>query len=122
MRRVESACWKPIAALRYHPEAMAAPRRDSVQSLERALDLLEALSSGRELGVTDLAAAAGLPPSTVHRLLATLTKRGYVTQNAASGRYMLGFKLVEVGSGLEHRLARLRAVARPHLEAIQRET
>ena len=35
---------------------------------------------------------------------------------------MLGFKVVEVGSGLEHRLARLRSVARPHLEAIQRET
>jgi DNA-binding IclR family transcriptional regulator len=101
---------------------MAAPRRDSVQSLERALDLLEALASGRELGVTELAGAARLPPSTVHRLLATLTKRGYVSQNAANGRYMLGYKVVEVGSGLEHRLARLRAVARPHLEAIQRET
>jgi DNA-binding IclR family transcriptional regulator len=101
---------------------MTAPRRDSVQSVERALDLLEALASGRELGVTELAGAAALPPSTVHRLLATLTKRGYVTQNAASGRYMLGFKVVEVGSALEHRLARLRSVARPHLEAIQRET
>ena len=101
---------------------MATTRRESVQSLERALDLLEALASGRELGVTELAAAAGLPPSTVHRLLATLTKRGYVSQNAASGRYMLGYKVVEVGSGLEHRLARLRSVARPHLEAIQRDT
>jgi len=101
---------------------MAAPRRDSVQSLERALDLLEALASGRELGVTELAGAARLPPSTVHRLLATLTKRGYVSQNSANGRYMLGYKVVEVGSGLEHRLARLRAIARPHLEAIQRET
>jgi len=101
---------------------MATPRRDSVQSLERALDLLEALALGRELGITELAASAGLAPSTTHRLLATLVKRGYVTHNAANGRYLLGFKLAEVGSGLEHRLSRLRAAARPHLEAIQRET
>jgi DNA-binding IclR family transcriptional regulator len=101
---------------------MAASRRDSVQSLERAFDLLEALAAGGELGVTELAARTGLVPSTAHRLLATLTKRGYVTQSSLSGRYLLGYKVVEVASGLEHRLSRLRAVARPHLESIQRAT
>ena len=35
---------------------MAAPRRDSVQSLERALDLLEALASRPRAGVTELPA------------------------------------------------------------------
>jgi IclR family acetate operon transcriptional repressor len=97
-------------------------RRDSVQSLERAFDLFEALAAGGELGVTELAERTGLVPSTAHRLLATLTKRGYVTQSSISGRYMLGYKVVEVASGVEHRLARLRAVARPHLERIQQAT
>ena len=46
-------------------------RRDSVQSLERAFDLLEALASGGELGVTELANRTGLVPSTAHRLLHT---------------------------------------------------
>jgi DNA-binding IclR family transcriptional regulator len=101
---------------------MSVPRRDSVQSLERAFDLLEALASGGELGVTELAARTGLVPSTAHRLLATLTKRGYVTQSSLSGRYLLGYKVVEVASGLEHRLSRLRAVARPHLEQVQQAT
>ena len=95
-------------------------RRDSVQSLERAFDLLEALAAGGEAGVTELASRTGLVPSTAHRLLATLTKRGYVTQSG--GRYVLGYKIGEVAGGLEHRLRRLRAVARPHLEAIQRAT
>src|SRR3990170_4717398 len=94
-------------------------RRDSVQSLERAFDLLEALAAGGELGVTELAERTGLVPSTAHRLLATLTKRGYVTQSSLSGRYLLGYKVVEVAGGLEHRLSRLRAVARPHLERIK---
>jgi DNA-binding IclR family transcriptional regulator len=101
---------------------VSATRRDSVQSLERAFDLLEALAEGGELGVTELAERTGLVPSTAHRLLATLTKRGYVTQNTISGRYLLGYKVVEIASGLEHRLSRLRAVARPHLESIQRAT
>jgi DNA-binding IclR family transcriptional regulator len=97
-------------------------RRDSVQSLERAFDLLEALARGGELGVTELANRTGLVPSTAHRLLHTLAKRGYVSQSTESGRYLLGYKVVEVASGLEHRLERLRVVARPHLEGIQRAT
>ena len=97
-------------------------KRDSVQSLERAFDLLEALASGGELGVTELAHRTGLVPSTAHRLLHTLTKRGYVTQSRETGRYLLGYKVVEVASGLEQRLGRLRAVARAHLEDVQRET
>jgi DNA-binding IclR family transcriptional regulator len=97
-------------------------RRDSVQSLDRAFNLLEALAAGGELGVTELAARTGLVPSTAHRLLATLAKRGYVTQSAVSGRYLLGYKLIEIASGLEHRLSRLRAIARPHLERIQQAT
>ncbi len=105
------------ASVRY----VTAPRRDSVQSLDRAFDLLEALAGGGELGVTELAHRTGLVPSTVHRLLATLSKRGYVAQ-ADSGRYRLGYKVAEIAGGLEQELARLRAVARPHLERISEQT
>jgi len=101
---------------------VTATRRDSVQSLERAFDLLEALEDGSELGVTELAARTGLVPSTVHRLLATLVKRGYVAQSRESGRYLLGYKLVQVASTIEQRLARLRAVARPQMERITAAT
>lgn len=99
-----------------------AARRDSVQSVSRAFDILEALAGNDELGVTDLATRTGLVPSTAHRLLATLAKRGYVSQRADSGRYALGYKLVELANGLEQELARLRRVARPHLEAVQTAT
>ena len=99
-----------------------AARRDSVQSVSRAFDILEALAGSDELGVSELATRTGLVPSTAHRLLATLAKRGYVSQRADSGRYALGYKLVELANGLEQELARLRRVARPHLEGVQRAT
>ncbi|HZB76422.1 MAG TPA: IclR family transcriptional regulator [Solirubrobacteraceae bacterium] len=101
---------------------MTAARRDSVQSLDRAFDLLETLSASGELGLTELAARASLVPSTTHRLLHTLAKRGYVAQNPETGHYRLGYKIIEVAGTLEHRLARLRVVARGHLDALQRAT
>jgi DNA-binding IclR family transcriptional regulator len=102
--------------------AMTAPRRDSVQSLDRAFDLLEALAAGGDLGVTELAHRTDLVPSTVHRLLSTLVKRGYVAQSADTGRYRLGHKVAELAGGFGQALARLRAVAHPHLERISRDT
>lgn len=101
---------------------MTQARRESVQSVERAFALLEALAEGGEQGVTELARRTGLVPSTAHRLLGTLTKRGYVTHRSESGRYLLGFKLVELASAGGLGLSRLRTVARGHLEAIQRAT
>jgi len=93
-----------------------------VQSLERALDLLEALAGADDLGVSEIAVQTGLVPSTAHRLLGTLVARGYASQSPTTGRYMLGYKLLELTSGLQDRLQRLRTAARPHLEAIQEET
>jgi DNA-binding IclR family transcriptional regulator len=93
-----------------------------VQSLDRALDVLEALASAGELGVSEVAARTGLVPSTAHRLLATLVERGYAAQSSAGGRYLIGYKLLELSAGLQDRVEVLRSAAREHLEAIQRET
>ena len=68
-----------------------------VQSIERALDLLETLADGGvALGLSELAAASGLPLPTVHRLMRTLVNRGYVRQEA-SRRYTLGSRLISLG-------------------------
>ncbi|WP_246222686.1 IclR family transcriptional regulator [Phytoactinopolyspora limicola] len=62
-----------------------------VQSVERALDILESLAQADgPMGLTTLIRETGLPLATVHRLLATLGGRGYVRQEPESRRYVIG--------------------------------
>lgn len=77
-----------------------------VQSIERALDLLEVLAraDGEEMGVSELRAATGLPAATIHRLLATLVARGYAAQQAETRKYALGSMLVGLGASAGRRL------------------
>ena len=64
---------------------------NSVQSVERTLDLLEYLAlSTNWMGISELSSATGLPVGTVHRLLATLAARGYVARDTHTRRYTLG--------------------------------
>jgi DNA-binding IclR family transcriptional regulator len=101
---------------------MTTQRRDRVQSVDRALDVLEAVAAGGELGVSEVAARTGLVVSTAHRLLASLADRGYVRQSSTHGRYRLGLKVLELASGEQAQTAALCAAARPHLERIQSVT
>jgi DNA-binding IclR family transcriptional regulator len=101
---------------------MATSRRDRVQSLDRALDVLEALGEAGDLGVSEVAARTGLVVSTAHRMLAGLADRGYVRQAASHGRYALGFKVLELAGGIQARTAALVTLARPHLEGIRQAT
>ncbi len=72
-------------------------RAPGVQSVERALALLELLArAGGRAGLSELAERSGLPLGTVHRLLATLAAAGYVRQDG-DRRYALGTALMPLG-------------------------
>ncbi len=88
-----------------------------VQSVERALDVLEVLSREDDLGVSEIAAATGLAVGTVHRLLSTLTSRGYVHRNARARRYGLGLRSLALAVAARERVG---PVARPFLEELTR--
>jgi IclR family acetate operon transcriptional repressor len=69
-----------------------------VQSVHRALDLLEAVATrGGTATIGEIAADAGVPLPTAHRLLRTLVDRGYMRQ-APDRRYALGLGLVPLGA------------------------
>lgn len=88
--------------------------KNSVQSVERALDIIEAVGADqRGLGLTEIAEKAGLHKSTAYRITATLVDRGYLIKTD-DGRYRIGLKYIEVAScfitGLE-----LQTEARPYV-------
>ncbi len=64
-----------------------------VRSLDRGLQILDALIAAGTQSLSHIANAAGLPRSTTHRLLMTLQSRGYVAgSDGESGMYRLGVK------------------------------
>ncbi|MFC4529552.1 IclR family transcriptional regulator [Sphaerisporangium dianthi] len=85
----------------------------TVQSVDRALDVLEALADqGGEAGLSEIAARTGLPYGTIHRLLQALLSRGYVRQES-DRRYALGGALVRLGGAAERMVG---VWAQPYLE------
>jgi DNA-binding IclR family transcriptional regulator len=69
-------------------------RSPSVQSVDRAISVMELLSRRGWSGVTEVARELDIHKSTAYRLLTTLRDRGLVEQDAATEKYRLGFGLV----------------------------
>lgn len=93
-----------------------------IQSVSRALDLLEAFTAKEgDLGVTDLARKLKLHKNNVFRLLATLETRGYVEQDKVTERYRLAPKVYEVAFVYLHHLD-LRRQARASLDTLSLKT
>ncbi len=89
-----------------------------VQSLERAFAILETMAdAGGVISLSQLAADAGLPLPTIHRLVRTLVDLGYVRQEA-SRQYSLGPRLIRLGETTSRMLGRW---ARPHMERLAHE-
>lgn len=90
----------------------------SVQSLDRAFDILELLCGSKNgLSITEISAKTGLHKSTIHRLLGSMAGRYYVKQDSNTSIYYAGTKLCELGNlVLDHLdIARL---AKPELEKL----
>lgn len=68
----------------------------AVQSVDRALQVLEILAELGQAGVTEIAAELGVHKSTVSRLIAVLESRSYVEQVAERGKYRLGFAIARL--------------------------
>ena len=67
-------------------------KKGAKKSIEKALDLLEALKEKDNLGVTELSNILGLNKNNVFRLLATLEVKGLIEQDPETGHYRLGVK------------------------------
>jgi IclR family transcriptional regulator, acetate operon repressor len=106
-----------IAPRRRGRPASANAEHGDVQSLDRAIGLLELLANGEGLVLSEVARRAELPPSTVHRLLMTLHRRGLVGHDGDGGLWTVGAGLFRIGSAYL-RIRKLPEIARPIIRAL----
>lgn len=101
---------------------MNAPNTPAVPAVEKALTILEVLAESRAgMSLPDLVQQTGIPKSSVHCLLVTLERRGYIHRNRTTGRYMFSTRLFSLANmsliGLN-----LREQATPHLRSLATQT
>jgi len=93
-----------------------------VRSLTRALTLMRHLAaSGDGMSLTELSEAAGLPPSTTHRLLTTLESERFVRPDPQGGVWRIGVAAFFVGTAFARSRDKL-SLARPYLRRLMEMT
>jgi IclR family KDG regulon transcriptional repressor len=104
------------------PVRSVLPQRDlTVRVLERALAILDFFRDHPVAGVTEIARALQLHKSTVHRLLASLERAGYVVQDPQTEQYRLGLKVLDLAQSLLPYL-NVQAQAEPVMQRLMAET
>jgi DNA-binding IclR family transcriptional regulator len=94
-----------------------AGQHGGVQSVDRAIAVLEILARDGHAGVSDIAEEMGIHKSTVSRLLGSLVSREMVHQNSDRGKYQLGFGILRLASAIPGRQSLVQE-ARPVMESL----
>ena len=94
--------------------------RAMVNTVLKAIQILESLADVPNQGVSDIARILDLPKSSVHGILETLASEALVERNGDTGKYHLGVKLVELGNRAQLDLDICR-IAAPFLQGLNIE-
>lgn len=90
----------------------------SVSGLEKGLRLLEIMGNSKvRRTLPELVAQSSLPKSSVHSLLLTFERQGYIYRHYKTGQYMFAPKLLHLANTSITGLG-LRELAAPHLQAL----
>lgn len=93
----------------------------AVQSIERALDVLELLAAHQGLTLSEVAEKVALSPSTVHRVLRTLEQRGVVECDPTAQSWHIGAATFRLGAAFMARTGLVER-ARPVLRRLMEHT
>ena len=76
-------------------------RSDTLKSVARAFDIVEALEDHEGMTMSELATEFDIPRSTAHVYLKTLRETGYVVKD--DDQYRLGFRFLKHGGYVRHK-------------------
>lgn len=96
---------------------MTTKNEKMIQSVSRAVQILQCFENNEELGVTEISKMMGLHKSTAFGLISTLETNRLLEKNEDTGKYRLGLELFRLGTKVN---ASLRRIAAPYLEKLVR--
>jgi DNA-binding IclR family transcriptional regulator len=88
---------------------------NTIQSVDRAIEILRSFEKNEELGVTEISKLTGLHKSTAFNLISTLEKAGLMAKDSNSGRYRLGMELFRLGTMVN---SNIRKICEPYLQML----
>jgi IclR family transcriptional regulator, acetate operon repressor len=97
------------------------PNALTMQSLDRAIRVLDIVSEGDGVSLTHISRRAGLAPSTAHRIVATLESHGLLQQDREQGHWLIGVKTFQIGNAFL-RNRKVSQVARPFMRDLMEAT
>ena len=101
---------------------MVKKERQYIQSLMRALDILEVVRDSDEpIRATDIATATGLGVATAHNIIRTLYARKYLAQDKHN-RYLSGVSCLQLREAAERGFSHIREVVGPVVKELAVET
>jgi len=92
-----------------------------VNTVLKAVRILEILGKGKPLGITEISKELKIPKSSAYSILQTLESEEFVEKNVDTLKYNLGTSLIELGYSAQNELAICR-ISKPYLNGINRET
>ena len=93
----------------------------TLQSLDRALGILVAISRAGRATLTDLSMSLGVPTATTHRILTTLQKHGFVAFNEDRQDWSIGIEAYRTGASFMNR-TNLSEASRPVMRHLMEKT
>lgn len=95
--------------------------QNTIQSLDRAIDVLEFLSRSGGQTLSEIAASMGQSPATIYRVLSTFQAKGLVEADAMSQTWSVGPATFRIGSAFLRRTSVMER-ARPYMRMLMEET
>lgn len=93
----------------------------TLQSLDRALQVLTALARAGRASLSDLSLSLGVPPATTHRILTTLQKHAFAAFDEERQHWMIGIEAYRTGAAYLSRTS-LTEIGRPILRQLTETT
>lgn len=97
------------------------PEQSTIQSLSRAIDVLDLLASNTGLTLTQIATELDQSPATMHRVLSTLETRDVVEVEPQTQTWHIGAAAYRIGSAFSHRSGVVER-SRPAMRRLMEET